>query len=89
MRDRLPDKVTRRTKAKFWEGAGVGELLSQYASRHIADDEFKRERTLRNGWLLTTKEELMYYRIFKEHFGEFTDLSWMGRTKGVPRVNQT
>jgi asparagine synthase (glutamine-hydrolysing) len=89
MRGRLPDRVIKRRKAKFWEGAGVGELLSQYANDQITNDDFNRERTLRNGWLLNTKEELMYYRIFRRYFGEFTDLSWMGRTKGAPRTNQT
>jgi hypothetical protein len=28
----------------------------------------------------------MYYRIFREHFGDVRDLSWMGRTKGVPKT---
>jgi asparagine synthase (glutamine-hydrolysing) len=87
MRGRLPDRVLKRRKVKFWEGAGVGELLSQYADEHIADDDFKHQRTLPNGWLLNSKEELMYYRIFKQHFGEFTDLAWMGRTKGAPQAN--
>ena len=39
---------------------------------------------LPNGWQINTREELMYYRIFKEHFGDLTDLDWMGRTKGAP-----
>ncbi len=47
-------------------------------------NDFKRERNLPNGTSLNTKEELYYYRIFREHFGEFDDLSWMGRTKGSP-----
>jgi asparagine synthase (glutamine-hydrolysing) len=50
----------------------------------ISDQDFQRERTLPNGWKLNSKEELMYYRIFKEHFGEVHNLDWMGRTKGVP-----
>ena len=53
------------------------------ADEKITDNDFKKERKLKNGWKLNTKEELMYYRIFREHFGEFEDLSWMGRTKGV------
>ena len=73
-----------RRKAKFWQGAGVGDLLAQYADEQISDDDFRRERSLPNGWLLNTKEELMYYQIFKEHFGKLDDLSWMGRTKGAP-----
>ena len=80
--DVLPGEVLWRRKAKFWEGAGVGDLLARYADAEITDDQFRRERTLSNGWALDTKEELMYYRIFKQHFGDLRDLSWMGRTKG-------
>ena len=82
--DMLPDEVLWRRKAKFWQGAGVGELLAQHAEEQITDDEFGRERTLPNGWTLNTKEELMYYRVFKEYFGDLKTLSWMGRTKGAP-----
>ena len=84
LQGRLPDPVLWRKKAKFWEGAGVGDLLNRHAEASISDRDFQAERRLPNGWLLNTKEELLYYRIFKEHFGEFEDLSWMGRTKGAP-----
>lgn len=80
----LPDKILNRTKAKFWEGAGVGEQLAQHAEQRVSDADFARERTLPNGWTLNTKEELMYYRIFRQHFGDLQDLAWMGRTKGAP-----
>jgi asparagine synthase (glutamine-hydrolysing) len=80
----LPDSVFRRTKAKFWEGAGVKELISEYAEKQITDAEFQYERLLSNGLILNTKEELYYYRIFRDHFGSDIDLSWMGRTKGSP-----
>jgi asparagine synthase (glutamine-hydrolysing) len=83
--DTLPNEVLWRRKAKFWQGAGVGELLAQYAAEQITDEEFHRDRILPNGWTLNTKEELMYYRVFREHFGELNDLSWMGRTKGAPK----
>jgi asparagine synthase (glutamine-hydrolysing) len=82
--DTVPESVLWRPKAKFWQGAGVQELLSEYAESVISDVDFKRERTLLNGWKLNSKEELMYYRIFKEHFGELMQLDWMGRTKGAP-----
>ena len=85
MRGSLPERVLNRTKAKFWEGAGVGELMAQHAEAQIADDEFSRERALPDGSTLNSKEELMYYRIFREHFGDLDNLSWMGRTKGAPR----
>ncbi|HLO29863.1 MAG TPA: asparagine synthase-related protein [Anaerolineales bacterium] len=84
MKGSLPDAVLQRPKAKFWEGAGVKDFLAQYAEQRISNVEFKRERELPNGSRLNTKEELYYYRIFREHFGEFDDLSWMGRTKGSP-----
>jgi asparagine synthase (glutamine-hydrolysing) len=84
MEDALPEHVLNRPKAKFWEGAGVSNLLAQYADETIDDAQFSRERTLSGGWVLNSKEELMYYRIFREHFGDIDDLSWMGRTKGAP-----
>jgi asparagine synthase (glutamine-hydrolysing) len=83
--DALPTEVLWRRKAKFWQGAGVGDLLEQYADAQITDGEFKRERALPSGLVVNTKEELMYYRIFRQHFGELDNLSWMGRTKGAPR----
>lgn len=82
--DVLPESVVNRPKAKFWEGAGVTEVLAQYAEENITDKDFAMERVLPNGWTLNTKEELLYYRIFREHFGNMKDLSWMGRTKGAP-----
>ena len=80
----LPDSVLQRTKSKFWEGAGVGELLARYADDEISAVAFQRECWLPDGGQLNSREELMYYRIFREHFGEFNDLTWVGRTKGVP-----
>ncbi len=86
---KLPERVLNRTKAKFWEGAGVQDHLAQYAEKNISTADFNSERQLANGWILDSKEELMYYRIFKEHFGNLEDFSWMGRTKKSPEpVNQ-
>jgi asparagine synthase (glutamine-hydrolysing) len=79
----LPAPVLARDKSKFWEGAGVGDLLADYANGNVSDADFSRERVLPNGWTLASKEELIYYRIFKERFGSARDLAWMGRTKGA------
>ena len=84
MKGLLPDNVLKRPKAKFWEGAGIKEILSGYAEKYIGDNDFRNERELPGGIQLNTKEELYYYRIFKDHFGSDIDLSWMGRTKGSP-----
>lgn len=80
----LPPEIAQRPKAKFWQGGGVGSLLANYADNAISSSDFAAERRLPNGWLLNTREELLYYRIFKEHFGELKDLDWVGRTKGSP-----
>jgi asparagine synthase (glutamine-hydrolysing) len=84
MENDLPESVLWRKKAKFWEGSGVGGMLSGYAEENITDSDFKSERMIRDGWKLNTKEELLYFRFFNEHFGHLDDLSWMGRTKGAP-----
>jgi asparagine synthase (glutamine-hydrolysing) len=84
MKGLLPDSILQRPKAKFWQGAGVEDFLARYAEQKISDADFKNERNLPNGVSLNAKEELFYYRIFREQFGEFDDLSWMGRTKGTP-----
>jgi asparagine synthase (glutamine-hydrolysing) len=84
----LPESVLERPKAKFWEGAGVESLLSEYAEGSVTDADFNRERRLPNDWILNSKEELMYYRLFKDRLGEMQDLSWMGRTKKLgPRMH--
>lgn len=85
LKDLLPEQILKRTKAKFWEGAGVGDLLYDYAENKITSNDFKEERVLKNGWVLNSKEELMYYRIFKEHFGHLENFDWMGRTKYSPK----
>jgi asparagine synthase (glutamine-hydrolysing) len=77
---KLPDVICDRPKSDIWQGGGVGELMAEYADEHISTADFNREKNLPNGWALSSKEELMYYRIFREHFGEFKSLSWMGRT---------
>jgi len=80
----LPEKVLKRKKAKFWEGAGVEELMAGYAEQSISDSDFNAEQHLANGWTLNSKEELLYYRIFEENYGDLEDYSWMGRTKKIP-----
>ena len=80
----LPEKVLKRKKAKFWKGAGVEELMAGYAEQSISDSDFNAEQHLANGWTLNSKEELLYYRIFEENYGDLEDYSWMGRTKKIP-----
>jgi len=80
----LPDEVLSRPKAKFWAGSGVGDLLATHAEGMISDSEFTSERTVSEDLVLNTKEELLYYRIFKEQFGDSVDPGLVGRTKNAP-----
>jgi asparagine synthase (glutamine-hydrolysing) len=79
----IPGPILWRPKAKFWEGAGVGEQLAAHAEERISDGEFEAERRL-PGLTLNTKEELLYYRLFRDAFGDSVDPQVVGRTKGAP-----
>lgn len=80
----LPEAILHRPKSKFWQGAGINDRLASYADSKISDSDFLKNTRLPNDWILNSKEEFLYYQIFKEHFGEFENLAWMGRTKGAP-----
>jgi asparagine synthase (glutamine-hydrolysing) len=84
--DALPQEIVERDKAKFWNGAGIDDMIALYADQQVSNEEFERERSLSNGWQINTKEELFYYRIFKKHFGELDDLAWMGHTAAINSV---
>ena len=76
----LPNEVLNRPKAKFWEGAGVQDVIKDHAEETVSDADFRSHRNLPDGTVLNTKEELMYYRFFCERFGEVTDTSFVGRS---------
>jgi len=84
MKGLLPDDVLRRPKAKFWEGAGVRELISAHVEEIVSDADFAKERVAGDGVVLRTKEEVHYFRIFREQFGPSFDPALVGRTKSVP-----
>ena len=62
----LPDELLWRDKAEFGDGSGARDVLSEVVSAGIGDDEFEDERFAVDP-PLRTKEELAYYRIFREH----------------------
>jgi asparagine synthase (glutamine-hydrolysing) len=81
--DTLPDEVIWRGKSKFWEGSGSGKTLTTFAETAVSDEEFETDRYLGHGDQLRSKEELMYYRIFKQHFGDNVPLQEIGRTQHI------
>jgi asparagine synthase (glutamine-hydrolysing) len=62
----LPDELLWREKAEFGDGSGARDVLSRAVSETISDAEFEAGR----GAVvppLRTKEELAYYRVWREH----------------------
>jgi len=66
--DRLPQHIAFQTKRPFGSGAGSTKLLGVIAENEITDEEFMKNRHTEDGLNLHSKEELLYYRIFKEKF---------------------
>ncbi len=79
----LPEEIIWREKEKFWQGAGVWDLLAEYAEEKISDQEFASERELGANFHIRSKEELLYYRIFKSFFGDKIPLEEIGRTQYI------
>lgn len=69
--DTLPHEVTWRVKEQFSEGAGSAHFFEVWADDNITDTEFSAEtdEILRNtDYRINSKEELLYYREFVNHF---------------------
>lgn len=81
--DELPDEVIWREKVKFWQGTDAKNLLSVCAEREISDSEFQAERDLRYSFMIRSKEELLYYRVFQRFFGDKVPLDEVGRTQHI------
>ena len=67
----LPDEVIWRKKSQFAIGAGSADAFIEIAESAITDAEYaneKRRFEAETGRELSGKEELYYYRIFREHF---------------------
>jgi len=62
----LPDKFLWRDKSQFGDGSGAADVLTRAVEETVADEDFERER-LETDPPLRTREEIGYYRIFREH----------------------
>jgi len=79
-RDILPESIVWRRKRKFSDGAGSIRSLVLVAEQTITDREFEKEtRDLPKG-RVRTKEELLYFRIFKGHYGSASAIAAVGST---------
>ena len=61
-----PDDLLWRAKAEFGDGSGARDVLSRAVEETVSDAEFEAERGAVEP-ALRTKEELAYYRVWREH----------------------
>ena len=78
----LPDEITWRPKMEFAAGSGSEELITHLVEDEISDAEFNRETEKLKDINITSKEELYYFRIFHNFFGNAVDLEAIGRWRG-------
>ena len=76
----LPKDVLSRRKKRFSDGAGSMTALVAHAASSIPDKEFEKERKELPNDRIRTKEELLYYRIFKKHFPSESAAACVGIT---------
>jgi asparagine synthase (glutamine-hydrolysing) len=62
----LPDELLWRTKAEFGDGSGARDALSEAVEATVSDAELAAERDA-VAPALRTKEEVAYYRVWREH----------------------
>ena len=62
----LPDELLWREKAEFGDGSGARDVLSAAIEADVSDEAFAAERGAVDP-PLRTKEELAYYRVWREH----------------------
>jgi asparagine synthase (glutamine-hydrolysing) len=62
----LPDELLWRAKAQFGDGSGAASVLTATIEEGVGLDELEEERDVVDP-PLRTREELAYFRIFKDH----------------------
>lgn len=73
----LPPKITWRTKEEFSKGSGSATALSRHFNHVISDDEFRKGKNKYP--LIRNKEELYYFQLFVEYFGEGKAVQTVGQ----------
>lgn len=79
----LPESILYRTKKKFSAGAGSSQVLAQFAEDSISEEVWNRERITETGRPIASKEELLYYRLFKEYYPERSAELILGHTEHI------
>ncbi len=74
----LPDDLLWRDKSQFGDGSGAASVLTQPFTDSVSEADLEAERDLVTPEL-RTREELAYFRIFREHLGEVRPEQTLGR----------
>ena len=78
----LPDEVLWRTKVEFADGCASSHVVEEYAEDNISDAEFEKERKNSETIDISSKEELYYYRLFRDFFGTEGMENTVGKWRG-------
>ncbi len=73
----LPKVITERLKQEFSQGSGSADVLPDYFEEAVSDSDL--EQTRKKHPIIRSKEELYYFRIFTEHFGEGAAVDTVGQ----------
>ncbi|MEA2421496.1 MAG: hypothetical protein QOF55_595, partial [Thermoleophilaceae bacterium] len=74
----LPEEFLWRGKSQFGDGSGAASVLTDTVSATVTEEELLAERDEVDP-PLRTREELAYYRIFKEHLSGVRPEATLGR----------
>ncbi len=66
----LPENIAWRGKDKFWEGSGIENNMESKINTIITDQEFIKKRRLPGNVKLRNKEEVYYYKVFKDCYSD-------------------
>jgi asparagine synthase (glutamine-hydrolysing) len=80
--DYLPSDIAWRKKEKFSVGTGIAPILQTHAEKTITNRELQ-DSIGPSGKRFRSKEELLYWKIFKSHYGREDILTQMGRSKSL------
>jgi asparagine synthase (glutamine-hydrolysing) len=78
--NRLPKEIVWRRKRKFSDGAGSMTVLATEAQKLVSDQEYATRKRLIGGGKVRTKEEMLYFEIFRRHFPSRSAMSSVGFT---------
>jgi len=78
----LPHDFIWRKKEKFSIGSGTAGILEEYADESISDSEYHKSITSCGGEI-KSKEELLYYKIFKQLYEEPNIFKTVGRSRSL------